>query len=66
MDIRVKPSALTDYMLLSQREAVMVLQHKPILLLASPVFNQLVRDTFVLYINPAASSATPRACSSAG
>jgi hypothetical protein len=59
MDIRVKPSALTGYMLLSQREAVVVLQHRPILLPDSPVFNWLVRDTFVVYINPAASSHNP-------
>jgi hypothetical protein len=56
MDIRVKPSALTCYMLLSQREAVMVSNSVPILLPAPPVFNPLVSDTSVLYINPAASS----------
>jgi hypothetical protein len=43
-------------MLLSQREAVMVSNSEPILLPALPVFNQLVSDTSVLYINPAASS----------
>jgi hypothetical protein len=59
MDIRVKPSALTDYMLLSQREAVMVLQHRSILLLAAPVFNRVVSYTSMLYINPAASSRNP-------
>jgi len=54
MDIRVKPSALTGYMLLSQREAVVISNTVPILLPAPPVFNPLVSDTSVLYINPAA------------
>jgi len=63
----VKPSALTGYMLLSQREAVVTVSNtKPILLPPSSVFNRLVRDTSVLYIYPAVSFHTPRACSSAG
>ena len=49
MDILVKPSALTGYMLLSQRKAAMILLIVgPILLLASPVFNRLVRGHVVM------------------
>jgi hypothetical protein len=49
MDMRVTPSALTGYMLLSKREAVMFLFITwPILLLASLLFNRLVRDHVVM------------------
>jgi hypothetical protein len=44
----VKPSALTDYVLLSYREAVRVSDTVPIVLPAPALFNQVVREGAVL------------------
>jgi hypothetical protein len=55
MDILVKPSALTDYLLLSQRFSVVTSDIGPIVLPASPVFNQVVSTLSLLYIIRAAN-----------